>query len=126
MKQLSITTQNKPGQLNEVCSVLGGNGINIDSLVAEGWGDVGVIKLITTDPDSAKKLLDRKGFKVDVNDVFTIRLRDKPGELAKVTKKLRDAGINIDCLYLLNKLENETEIALAVDRTEQAKKILGI
>jgi hypothetical protein len=126
MKQLSITTENKPGQLNEICSALGGNGINIESLVGEGWKDVGLIRLITTDPDSAKKVLERKGFEVEVSDVFTIRIPDKPGELAKITKKLRDGSINIECIYLLNKFEKETEIAIAADKVEKAREILGL
>jgi hypothetical protein len=126
MKQLSIETDNKPGQLNEICSVLGGNGINIESLVGEGWGTVGLVRLITTDAESAKKVLEKKGFKVQLNDVFTVRIPDKPGELAKVTKKLRDSGINIECIYLLNKFEKETEIALAVDKTKKAMDLLNV
>ncbi len=125
MKQVSVTTENKPGQLNEICEALGGAGINIDSLVAEGWGDRGVIKLITTDPDSAKRVLEKRGFAAEVSDVLVIKVEDKPGELAKVTKKLRDEGINIDCLFLLNREGPQTRIALAVDKIGLAKKVLG-
>lgn len=119
-------TQNQPGELNAICEALGGAGINIDSLVAEGWGSTGVIKLVTTDPESAKKVIEQKGYRAEVTDVFTVLIPDKPGELAKVTKRLRDGGINIDCLYLLNKAGDKTEIALATDRVADAKKLLGV
>jgi hypothetical protein len=126
IRQVSVVTKNQPGELNAICEALGGAGINIDSLVAEGWGSTGVIKLITTDPESAKKVIEQRGYPSQVSDVFTLKIPDKPGELAKVTKKLRDAGINIDGLYLLNKIDKKTEIALAVDRVPEAKKVLGL
>lgn len=126
MKQLSILTDNKPGQLNEIAATLGGNGININSLMGAGFGSRGIVRLITTDPKSAKKLLERRGFKVEEADVFVIKIPDKPGTLAKITKKLRDWNINIESIYLMNKVGKVTEIALQVDKPKKAAEVLGL
>jgi len=126
MKQLSIITENKPGQLNEIAATLGGNGININSLMGDGVGDRGIVRLITTDPTSAKNLLEKKGFKVEEADIFVIKIPDKPGTLAKITKQLRDWNVNIESIYLMNKLGKVAELALQVDNPKKAAEILGL
>lgn len=118
--------ENKPGRLNEIATTLGGNGININSLMGGGVGDTGIVRLITTDPGSARKLLEKKGFKVEEADVFVIKIPDKPGTLAKITKQLRDWSINIESIYLMNKVGKIAEIALQVDKPEKAAEVLGI
>ena len=48
-------------------------------------------------------------------------LKDRPGELSKLTKFLTSKDINIETLYLLNKQEGSTDVAMIVDKMDEAK-----
>lgn len=124
MEQITVMVENRPGALADVCEILGRNGINIRAISAESLGEGGIIRLITEDAESAKRALQGAWYKFIVSEVLPIKLPDKPGELAKVARKLANARINVECIYILGREKGTTEIALKVDKLEEARKIL--
>ncbi len=124
MEQLTIMVHNEPGALADVCEVLGKNGVNIKAISAEGLGEAGIIRVITEDQESAKKAIEKVWYKYSVSKVLPIKLVDRPGELAKVSRKLSDNKINIESIYILGKEKGKTEIALKVDNIDKTEKIL--
>ncbi|MFQ5975789.1 MAG: ACT domain-containing protein [Candidatus Hydrothermarchaeales archaeon] len=124
LEQLTVMVHNKPGALADICEVMGKNGINIKAISAEGLGEAGIIGIITEEQESAKKALEKAWYKYTVSKVIPIKLVDRPGELAKVSRKLADAKINIESIYILGKEKGMTEIALKVDKFDNAGKIL--
>ena len=54
------------------------------------------------------------------------KLQDKPGELARVSRELAKAGINIDASYMLDKDSEHVHVALAVSDEQKAKNILKL
>jgi hypothetical protein len=124
MEQITVMVENKPGALADVLEILGRNGVNIKSISAEGLGEGGIIRIITEDIASAKNALNKTWHKFFVSEILPIKLIDRPGELAKVARKLSSAKINIECVYILGKDKGTTEVALKVDRSDAAKKIL--
>ncbi|MBI5252869.1 MAG: ACT domain-containing protein, partial [Euryarchaeota archaeon] len=124
MEQITVIVENRPGALADVCEILGRNGINIRAISAEALGEGGIIRLITEDAESAKRALGSAWYKFIVSEVLPIKLPDKPGELAKVARKLANARINVECIYILGREKGTTEIALKVDKLEEARKTL--
>ncbi len=124
MKEVTIVTKNRVGALADMCEALGKFGVNIQSISAQGLGDSGVIRLVTTDEKTAKNVLEKAGFGVVLGDVLTLKLFDRPGELGKMTRKLADANINIECVYLLGKNKGYTEVAIKADKIEEAVRAL--
>lgn len=124
MKQISVIVPNKVGVLADILEILGSRGINLLSLVGETIGDKGIIRLITSDPDSAFKALEEKHYPVAASEVIRIKVRERPGELAKVTRLLAREKINIECVYLISRGEYESELALKVDKADEAKEAL--
>jgi hypothetical protein len=61
--------------------------------------DFALIRLLVDDTEKALRLLDREDFLFDTVDVIAIRLKNNPGELAKVTNRFGEAGININYVY---------------------------
>jgi len=57
-------------------------------------------------------------------DVLVISMSDKPGELAKVTKKLAKAGINVNSLFILGGKVSEVQVAVGVDERDRAQNLL--
>ena len=103
MKQITIISENRVGVLADICSILGHAGVNMESISAVGAGEHGIIRVVTSDPVTAEKLLKKRGYGVNVEDVVVIKIPNLPGELGKVTSIIAREGINIDSIYLLNK-----------------------
>ena len=83
------------------------------------------MKIVTDDEVAAKAALSRiPGISFELKDVIVVRLPDKPGELAKVTKRLAKAAINVDSIYLLGKEGGTTEMVLTVDDPKKAGEVL--
>ena len=58
-----------------------------------------LIRLLPDDPDKAVSLLREKDYLFDSKEVVAIDLTNKPGELARMTKKLGEEQININYVY---------------------------
>jgi len=112
MREITVITENRVGALADVCEALGGVGVNIKAISAQGVGETGIIRLITEDETSARNILERSGFRIMVGDVVTMRLRDRPGELAKVARKLAVSGVDIESVYIMGKVNGDIEVAL--------------
>lgn len=124
MKQLSVITENRIGALAEICDVLARLDVNIRTISGEGLGETGVVRIITDDNRSAQAALEKIGYHVLPTEILVLRLRDRPGELAKVAKRLANARVNVEHIYLLNKGEKGVEIALKVDKMKEAQRLL--
>ena len=61
--------------------------------------DFSLIRLLTDKPEDAIALLRENDYLFDSNDVVAIDITNKPGEFAKMTKKLGEEKININYVY---------------------------
>ncbi|MFH1470474.1 MAG: ACT domain-containing protein [Candidatus Micrarchaeota archaeon] len=120
MRELTIVTENKVGALADICEALGNNGINISSISAHGYRDKGVVRLVTSDEKSARNALEKLGVNVTVGDLLIVTIPDKPGELAKLTRKLSNSGVNIDGIYLLGKANGNLEVGISAEDNARA------
>jgi hypothetical protein len=97
--QLALFLANKPGTLTEVCSVLARAKINIYAISTSDTIDHSVIRLVVDEPGKALKIFEQHHMLVVENDVIMIDGDNKPGSLASLASKLRDAKINIEYAY---------------------------
>ncbi|MCP3940646.1 MAG: amino acid-binding protein [Desulfobacteraceae bacterium] len=58
-----------------------------------------LVRLLTDDSDGAISILRENDYLFDSNDVMAIDITNKPGEFAKLTKKLGEEKININYVY---------------------------
>jgi len=128
MKEITILTPNKIGALTDVAEALGNSGINIESISAQGFRDMGVIRVITSDEKSAmhsltKMAATKEGYEIKLGDVMVVTMPDRPGELAKISKKISRAGINIECLYQI-KSNHEVQVVIKPEKMEDAAAAL--
>lgn len=124
MKQLTILTENRVGALADVCTELANSGVNIRAVNAQGQGDYGVIRLVTEDEVTSKKALEKLGFRVSVSDIIVITMPDRPGELAKIARKLSNAGVDVECVYILGKEGDKVQVAIKPSSIEHATRAL--
>ncbi len=98
-KQLSIFLANRPGTLAEVCEQLEEENINILAMTVSDTVDHAVVRLLVDKPGEAIHRLEEKGLLVVENDILAIRLENKPGQLAEVSRNLADNDVNIEYAY---------------------------
>src|SRR6266545_5366463 len=97
--QLSLFLENKPGQLNEPCRVLAGAGIRIRTLTLADTQRFGILRLIVTDWQKARDLLQEAGYAVNIAEVVAVEVADRPGGLSVLLDLFEGSGINIEYMY---------------------------
>lgn len=99
INQLSVFLENKPGQLSKPCRALADAGINILTLSLADTQQFGIMRLIISQWEKAKAVLEQAGCVVKVTEVVAIEVTDRPGGLAEVLEGLEEASINIEYMY---------------------------
>jgi hypothetical protein len=99
LKQLSFTLPDKIGLLSEVTAFITAAKINIEAICAYGMGDEGYFMMITDNNTKAKKVISNMGADVKIEDVISVEVPNKVGQLQQVAKKISDAGIDIHYVY---------------------------
>jgi hypothetical protein len=113
MKDLSILLENRPGALAEMGEALGRAGVSIEGGGAWVVGGNGAAHFLFEDGMVARKALETAGIKVlDEREVIAQRLKQAvPGQLGQLTRRMSDAGVNIEVLYS----DHEHRLILVVD-----------
>jgi hypothetical protein len=99
IRQISIYSENKPGQLSAICRALAAANVNIATLSLADTADFGIIRLIVDDCEKAKAVLQEKGHLVNVKDVLAVCVPDRPGGMAEVMQVLDAAQADIEYSY---------------------------
>ncbi len=124
MKEFKVFVADRPGELARVTEALAGAAVNIRAIASESKHEVSFLRVVTGDVTTTENALTTAGLRFDLSDILEIELLDRPGELAKVAKRLSRAGINVQSLYILGSKNGRTEIALVVSDIEKAKVTL--
>jgi hypothetical protein len=99
LKQLSFVMPNKVGLLSEITTAVAGAHVNITAICAYGMGKKAYFMLLTESNAKAIKALGSFKTKVEEEDVVSVELPNKVGELQNVAQKIADAGIDIFYIY---------------------------
>ena len=124
MRQFEITAENRVGRLAEVCELISNVGVNIRAVSTEDKENAGVIKLITDDENLTRSILSNSGLEFKEFEIVSAKLRDRPGELAKLAKALANLDIDIQSVFLLEREKGAVEFAFKVSDLKKAKEIL--
>ena len=121
MKDLSIFLDNRPGALAEMGESLGRAGVSIEGGGACVVGGNGAAHFLFTDGDAARKALEAAGITVVAErEVVVQRLKQAvPGQLGQLTRRMADAGVNIEVLYS----DHDHQLILVVDNVGLAREV---
>ena len=121
MQDLSIELENRPGALAEMGETLGRAGVSVEGGGAWLMDGRGVAHFLVDDGVSARKTLEAAGIRViAVRDVLVQRLKqDEPGQLGKISRRMAEAGVNIEVLYS----DHEHQLILVVDDIEKGRAV---
>ena len=124
MPRIIVMAKNEVGVIADISRVLADNEINIETISTEALDDKGSISLTTNDYDGALRALTDAGFKTVTDDSLLVSLRDEPGALAKVAEKLKQGGVNIQSLHIVNRRGDYTTVAILTEDRAKAEGLL--
>ena len=121
-----VRLDNRPGSLARLTELLAAAGVNIDALAAWGENGDGVVRLIVDQPEACARVLNEASLGFEERTVLSALLANQPGELARVTRALAEAAINIEAMFVLGVHADGLEIAIAVDDPDAAEPLLPV
>ncbi|HBJ84590.1 MAG TPA: acetolactate synthase [Verrucomicrobiales bacterium] len=124
MKQLTVLVPNELGVAARLTSCLAARGINIEEIDIEGMEDHGIVVLSVDRYDEALRTLSDAGFRVITQDTLLVRLEDRPGALATVAMRLKEAGIGLRSMHILRRDASGTTASLVCSDNARAAGVL--
>ena len=123
MTDLSIELENRPGALAEMGEALGRAGVSIEGGGAFVTNGVALGHFLFEDGQSARAALEEAGIRVlAARPVVITRLNQAvPGQLGITTRRLADAGVNIEVVYS----DHSNQLILVVDDPQRARAVLA-
>jgi hypothetical protein len=125
MKQITVLTCKDPSELTRVAMLLGDAGVNIEDIAAENLAETGIIMLTVDHYDRALQALRDAGLRAITQDALVIRIEDKPGALASIAKRLRDAGIDMRSMHILRREGSNSLASLVATDNRLAAGVLA-
>jgi len=121
VQDVTIALENRPGALAEMGEALGRARISIEgggAFVVDGRG---VGHFLFADGEAARRALSAAGVTVlAVRDVVMQRLNQgQPGQLGKLTRRMAEAGVNIEVLYS----DHDHQLILVVDDIAEGRGV---
>jgi organic hydroperoxide reductase OsmC/OhrA len=113
VRDLQIRLENRPGALAEMGEALGKAGVSIEGGGAFVVDGVGVAHFLFEDGAAARRALEAAGIEVIADREVQVQKLDQetPGQLGAVSRRMADAGVNIDVMYS----DHAHQLILAVD-----------
>lgn len=124
MKQLTVLVANEIGIAAKIASCLAERGVNIEEIDIEGVEDRGIVVLRVDRYDDGLRALSEKGFRVVTQDALLVSLEDKPGALAAIAMRLKDADLDLRSMHILRRNAAGTIASLVASDNVKAAEIL--
>ena len=121
MTDLAIALPNRPGALADMGEALGRAGVSVEGGGAFVVNGEGVAHFLFHDGTAARRALEAAGISVLADrEVLVLRLRqDEPGQLGKVSRRMAEAGVNIEVLYS----DHANQLILLVDDIAAGRRV---
>jgi len=122
--QFVVQLKNMPGALAVLAEELAARGVDLKAIGGGGLGDSGHVIMTTADDETTKRVLDEGAYTYIEGESILAEVDDKPGGMARIARRLADAGVNIQGHLFLGRWGDRAMFAFVVDRPDLAKPIL--
>lgn len=122
LKDLTVEVDDKVGTVAGIAEALGKAGVNIEGISVVSVGGKGVGHVLVEDAQKARQALQGAGARVtDEQDAVVTEIEDRPGSLGKLTRKIADAGVNLNAVYLATR----TRVVIGAQDVEKVRAVAG-
>ena len=98
---LVIEIENEPGALARVAAAISDAGVNLAAATCMGGADQVELHILVPHAEAARHALALSQVGVTrEREVVVVEVEDRPGVLADLTRKVANAGVNLDLVYV--------------------------
>lgn len=127
MKQLTVITSNEPGNLADITSALADREINVENIEADGHGRRGVV-VLTVGLDvydlALRTLRENTSCQIFTEDALVIRVEDRPGALAEIATRFKEASVNLRSLHIIHRYDGFSLASLVAGDRDAAEALV--
>ena len=123
IQQISIFLENKFGKLNEILSLISKEQIRIIAATVADTSEFGILRILTSDPQKAFKVLKNNNISANISEVVAIVTESVPGQFARAIEYFTRAGISIEYMYCLSTKVTGI-LVIRVNDTETAREVI--
>jgi hypothetical protein len=124
MRDFAIQLTHRPGELARVANALARQHVNIKSVAGLAVNTYVTVRIIPDDIEAARTALDAANIRYEESEIVPVLLENRAGELASVSTRLADGGVNLRAVYLTGIAGNLVELAVVPDDVKKAKRLL--
>ena len=125
MNAFVVELPNQPGSLAMIAEAVAARGINITAFAGATSGELGTVSFTTDDESGTRNALGEKGWVYREVPIVRASLDHRPGTLAAAARRLADAGINIETVFVSGMEGDKVVVAFGVDTPDAAQRALG-
>ena len=125
MKSLTIIQETRAGLLAEITTLLEQHKIDLRSVDGSTVGSLAVINLTAEPYQVCFQALTDAGFKVFANEQILVRVKDQPGALADISRRLANVQVDILSIHIVNREGEHCILALATENDFSARQVLN-
>jgi hypothetical protein len=120
-----VDLKNRPGELAKVTEAIAKQGIDITAFSGSACGDSGSLSLVTNNEAGTERALSQGQWKFHTVELTETSIPNRPGSLAEVTRRLANAGVNIEAAFPIGMSGNNVQVAFATDNPAKAKQAVA-
>jgi len=126
MKQIIIISEDRAGVAAEISEAMAAAGVNIETLAAETVGGSSITIMTVDKYDEGLRALAQTPFHAISEDAIVVQLDDRPGELARIMRRFKDANINLHSVRIIRRdpTSGKSIVAVGTERTDEAMELL--
>jgi len=126
VRQVSVFTENRVGALSALLSTFDSSKVRILALAVIQGFDCAIVRFVFNDTDAAAKALAESNYRFTICDLVAVEMPAASDGLARISKALLSAEIDIHyCYALINTEKIRSSIVVHVDNPSLAAMVLG-
>lgn len=125
MKRITVVATDRKGLIADLGELLERAGVNINSIDAVDEDGMAYVTLEVDRYDDTLALLRDSEFQAVPEEVLVIRIEDKPGGLARVSRRLAESDVGIRAMTMLQRMNGWCAVAVATDDNDRARETLA-
>ncbi|MEO8461622.1 MAG: hypothetical protein ABI555_00290, partial [Chloroflexota bacterium] len=93
--QFVVQLKNDPGAMATLAESLAARGVDLRAIGGGGIGGAGHVIMTTADDDATREILEAGSYTYVEGESILTEVDDRPGGMARLSRALADAGVNI-------------------------------
>lgn len=125
MKRIMVIAEDRKGLIADLGELLERAGVNINSIDAIDEDGTAYVTLEVDRYDETLTLLRDSEYQAVPEEVLVVRIEDRPGGLARISRRLAEGDVGIRAITMLHRANGWCAVAVATDNNEQSRLILA-